>query len=614
MKVPVVDASADAEAIFWDITIDDKKSGKLEYHHYVRVKIFTERGREQFAKMDIPFMKGKKVEGVAARVIKPDGSIIVLQPSEIFEREIVRVNKVKVQAKSFAVPGIEPGVIVEYQYSETFKNDSAGGERLTLQRDIPMQKVSYHLRPEKGWTLRVRSFNMPADMPNLDFVDDPGNKGFQVATMTNVPALKDEPNMPPEGEVRRWAYLSYSSSGWTYLSYTYGLILREFAKESKEIKKMSYQLTASATTQEEKLRRIYEFVQTNIKNVSFDRSLSDEQREKLEVKNADDVLTKRAGNEIFVNLLFAALANAAGFETGIFFTADRGEYFFSPEKYPYTGFVRPSGIAVIVDNTWKYFEPGVPYLPYGQVVWQDEGAMALIIGTGSYIWKGVPLSDQTKSVSKRTGKFKLLEDGTLQGKITVEFEGHQATRRRRDGFMSSPEKRLENVRDEAKENVNNGEITAVSIENFETPAKTLTYIYEVSVPNYAQKTGKRLFLQPGFFEYGSAAAFPSSTRIHSVYFSYPWSENDYVEIELPKGFTLDSAEAPGDVADPSKICALTIQMAYDKAAGVLKYKRSFYFGANGKILFPVTVYEPLRQLFNAFHKADTHVITLRQAQ
>ena len=81
MKTPVVEPDADAEAIFWDVTLDDKKDTKLIYRHYVRVKIFTERGRERFAKMDIPFVKGRKVEGVAARVIKPDGTIVVLQPS-----------------------------------------------------------------------------------------------------------------------------------------------------------------------------------------------------------------------------------------------------------------------------------------------------------------------------------------------------------------------------------------------------------------------------------------------------------------------------------------------------------------------------------------------------
>lgn len=94
MKTPKVEADADAEAIFWEVRVDDKEIGKLSYNHSVRVKIFTERGREKFGKFDIPFFKGKKVEDVSARVIKPDGSIVNLQPSDIYEREIMKANKI----------------------------------------------------------------------------------------------------------------------------------------------------------------------------------------------------------------------------------------------------------------------------------------------------------------------------------------------------------------------------------------------------------------------------------------------------------------------------------------------------------------------------------------
>ena len=610
MKSPVVEPDADAEALFWDVTLDDKKSSKLIYRHYVRVKIFTERGRERFAKMDIPFMKGKKIEGVAARVIRPDGTIVVLQPSDIFEREIVRANKIKVLAKSFAVPGIEPGVIVEYQYSEILKDDSAGGERLSFQRDIPMQKAIYHIRPYAGSALSVRSYNMPT----LPFVEDRDNKGFQVATMTNLPALKIEPNMPPEDEVRKWAYLSYRNSSWTYYFLLYGTLLREFAKDTKEIQAKSAELTAGAATSDEKLRRIYQFVQTNIRNLTFDKTLSDEQREKVKVRDASDVLERGMGNAVQVDLIFVALARAAGFETGIFLSADRSDYFFTPDKYPHAEFIRPSGIAVMVDNTWRYFEPGLPYLPYGQILWNNEGAMALVIGTGGYGWKGIPLMEQTKSPSKRTGKFKLLEDGTLEGKVTLEYTGHQAARRRREGYMSSAAKREENMVEEVKENAHNAEISAVSIDNFEDPSKPLVYHFDIRVPAYAQKTGKRLFVQPGFFEYGSVPAFSASERVHPIYFSYSWSEQDNIEIEVPKGYRLDSADAPRGVADPSKIGSLQISMDFDQTAGILRYKRNFYFGANGKILFPVNTYQAMKGLFSEFHRADTHAVILKQEQ
>ncbi|HEX8733879.1 MAG TPA: DUF3857 domain-containing protein, partial [Pyrinomonadaceae bacterium] len=120
LKASVVEPNADAEAIFWEVRVDDTGgTGDLIMKHYVRVKIFTERGREKYSKIDIPYWKGMKVKDIMARVIKPDGSTVELNKTDIFDREIVKAGDAKVKAKSFAVPNIEPGVIVEYRYQET---------------------------------------------------------------------------------------------------------------------------------------------------------------------------------------------------------------------------------------------------------------------------------------------------------------------------------------------------------------------------------------------------------------------------------------------------------------------------------------------------------------
>lgn len=610
MKTPKVEADADAEAIFWEVRLDDKKAGKLSYDHYVRVKIFTERGRERFSKMDIPFMKGKKVEGVAARVIKPDGSIIELKPTDIFEREIAKAGKARVLAKSFAVPGIEPGVIVEYQYKEVIKGDSASGERLIFQRDVPMQKVSYYVRPHGKLSLGYNFYNMP----ETRFVED--RDGFSVATMYDVPAYKEEPYMPPDDEVRRWVFLSYRGIGslftWSFLSRDWEYILKKLAKPNKEVKQKAAELTAGISTDEEKLKRIYEFTQKNIRNISFDNSISDEQRESLDVKDADDALKRGMGGAAYIDLLFASLARAAGYEVNVVLAGDRSDNFFDPEKYPFARFIHPACIAVKIGNDWKFFNPGTPYLPFERLSWYEEEVQAMLVGDGGHIWKKIPLSDHTKSPARRTGKFKLLEDGTLEGTVKLEYEGHQAITRRRDEFRDSPSKREENIKEELKKRASTAEISDISISHFDDNSKPLTYHFKVRIPNYAQKTGKRLFLQPGFFEYGSSPIFSSATRTYAIYFPYPWSEHDEVEVELPKGFELDNADSPGKVSDPKDIGSLKILTTIDKAAGILKYRRDFHFGGGGRILFPVSVYQPLKNLFDAFHKADTHTITLKE--
>ena len=201
-------------------------------------------------------------------------------------------------------------------------------------------------------------------------------------------------------------------------------------------------------------------------------------------------------------------------------------------------------------------------MPFARVDWYEEDVPMMVADETGYNWKAAPLSGYKDSPARRKGDFKLLEDGTLEGLVKLEYEGHQAISRRRAGFRDSPNKREEDIKEEIKERIKTAEISDISIENFDKPELPLTYIFKVRVPNYAQKTGKRIFVQPGFFEYGVNPVFSAGERQHSVYFSYPWQEKDTISIELPKGFTLENAESPGEAADPSKIGFLDVTYPY----------------------------------------------------
>jgi len=87
-------------------------------YHYVRVKIFTDRGREQQGTVDIPHLRpdGHRRRGWEDH--QGDGTVVELRKDAVFERDIVRTGGLKVKALSFAMPAVEPGAIVEYRYKE----------------------------------------------------------------------------------------------------------------------------------------------------------------------------------------------------------------------------------------------------------------------------------------------------------------------------------------------------------------------------------------------------------------------------------------------------------------------------------------------------------------
>src|SRR5882724_1997679 len=81
---PKVEPDPDAEALLWDVYVTDeeeKGTGDLQtiLSHYLRIKIYNDRGREAFSKIDIPYGKIEgvgldiRVKNIAARTTKADG-------------------------------------------------------------------------------------------------------------------------------------------------------------------------------------------------------------------------------------------------------------------------------------------------------------------------------------------------------------------------------------------------------------------------------------------------------------------------------------------------------------------------------------------------------------
>ena len=613
MKTPKVEPTADAEAIFWEVRIDDA-SQDLILNHYVRVKIFTERGREKFAKVDIPFSKEMRIKNIAARVIKPDGSIVELKKEDVFEREIVKANDVKIKAKSFAIPNIEIGVIVEYHYSEIHPFVLANNMPLLFQRDIPIQNSVYYLKPNGNYNTKSLSFNMK----DAEFVKDKG--GFLKAVLTDVPSIKDEPQMPPENEVRSWQLIYYDTTNNTnamdYWSRVGGILAEQYdindaMKPGGDSKKLVPEIIAGANTPEEKLHKIFQYTRTKLKNLSFDPSLTDEDKDKIKPnKSPEETIKKGQGFSNEINDVFATLAIAAGFEARIAFTGDRSEVFFS-RKYAHSSFIHRACVAVNLNGGWKFYDPAYPFVPEGMIAWYEENQDAFLLSAKDYVTTKTPLSGIDKSLAKRTGKLKLSEDGTLEGNVRIEYTGHLAYRYRSGGYEDSPTKREEDLKKEIKDRLSTAEVSDISIENFSDSDKPLVHSYKLRIPNYAQKTGKRLFLQPGLFEYGTKPVFTSETRNYDVYFHFPWSEQDQIEFELPTGYILDNADAPGLLADANRISTLDINIGVSADQSVLVYQRKFHFG-NGQLVFPKAVYPAIKSMFDKFHNADSHTITLKQ--
>ena len=623
LKTSTVEKDADAEALFWEVRMDDNDDpdGNLVFNHYIRVKVFTERGRESQSKIDLEYGKiyggETKIQDIAARTIKPDGSIVELKKADIFERTVVKTSGVKIKARSFAMPAVEPGCIIEYRWREIRVRTSAQYVRLQFQRDIPVQRVTYAVKPYAYQNLSFNSIMMHGN-------PSPWTKeknGFYKTELTNMPALHEESRMPPEDQVKTWMLVYYHTTSndkidadkyWANLGKDYYDRTKSLMKANDEIKQLAASLVEGAKTDDEKIARFFDFCRYKIKNTSNDASgLTPDERAKLkDNKNPSDTLKRGMGNGADVDLLFAALASAAGFDARIVLAPDRGDMFFD-KSLPNAYFINPQNIAVNVGGTWKFYNPGYNYIPLGMLRWQEEGQQALITDPKNPIWVNTPMSPPDKSMVKRTAKLKLSEDGTLEGDVRVEFTGHQAIERKEELDEESETQREENLREEIKNQMSAAEISNIKIENVTDHEQPLVFSYHVRFPGYAQRTGKRIFLQPAFFQYGRGPLFATAGRKYPIYFHYPWSESDVVEIGMPKGYALDNADAPAPFGS-GDISQYKPSLSAASDGSLLVYKRNFFFGGGGNVLYPVNAYPQVKQYFDTVHKQDGHSIALKQ--
>ena len=614
-KTSVVEKDADAEALFWEVRLDDGEIDKTILRHYLRVKIFTARGVEANGRVDLPYTSGVRIADISGRTIKPDGTIVELKKDAVLERTIIKTSKVKVRAKSFAMPGVEPGAIVEIQWRED-RESLAQYTRLEFQRDIPIRSVKYYIKPFVSNAFPFPMLFSVFHMPNVPLEKE--KNGFYSFTMSNVLAFREEPYMPPDSEVRPWILVYYADpQEVTVGQYWNGFGRGTFESDKSalkingDIKKAATEVIGTTTDAEDKLRKLFDFTRTKVTNPFDDISgARTEDLAKFKENNSPaDTLKRGVGTPFDIDMLFAALAAAAGFDVRVARLSDRSDVFFDP-SFKNSYFLSTYDIAVKLRDRWQFFNPGNRYVPFGMLGWSEEGVPALIPDAKEPLFVRTSMSQPDKSMKKRTAKFRLLEDGSLEGDVQVEYTGHFAIDEKEYYDALNTAEQEQEVTATVKERLSTAQVTAIVLENAKDPVKPLAIRYHIRVPQYAQRTGRRLFFQPGFFEHSAAATFSSGSRAHPISFPFAWSEQDDITIEFPNGFELETPEAPGNLAS-GDFANLEIRMTTNGRS--LHYERRFSFGANGSLLFPATQYGRLKGLFDAFDQRNAAALTLRES-
>jgi hypothetical protein len=605
-----------APAIILYRQVDRDDNGYTSHEDdYLRIKILTEDGRK-YANVEIPFLKGSQdVVKVKARTIRPDGSIADFA-GQVFEKYLVKGKGVKYLAKTFTLPDVQVGSIIEYAFTMDLGEYMLFDSHWILSDELFTKKAQFSLKPYKG---TYQEFSLRWSWQRLPPGAVPKEGPDHIIRMeaNNIPAFQTEDYMPPAEELKSRVDFIYEEgfaakdqdSFWKQVGRTRNGQLESFIGKRKAMEQAVAQIISPNDSQEVKLRKIYDRVQ-QIRNKSYEVEKTEQEQKRAKEKpaeNVEEVWKRGYGDSVQLAWLFLGLARAAGFEAYGCWVSDRRQYFFSPVTMQ-SAKLNDNVVLVKLNGRDLYLDPGVVFTPYGLLTWSETGVAGLRLDKDGGTWIQTTLPQASESRIERVGKLKLSDMGDLEGKLTVTYIGLEAMYHRVEERNADEVARKKFLEELVTEQIAVGAEAELTNKpdwtNSETP---LVAEYNLKIPGWASGAGRRVMIPAAIFTAAEKGVFEHADRVQPIYFEYPHEKADDVTIELPPGWQVSSVPPPQD--RNGKVIVYTLKV--EQSPGTLRLTRKLTIDT---LLVQQKYYTALRNFFQAVRISDGTQVVLQPGE
>lgn len=603
---------APAIILFRQVDHDDSNPTSPHEDNYFRIKILTEEGRKH-ADIEIPFVKEyENIVNIKARTIRPDGSIVNFE-GKAFEKSIVKAQGLKYLAKTFTLPDVQVGSIIEYYYTDDLAEYTLFDSHWILSDELFTRHGKFSLKPYsgEGWTMSWSWQHLPPGTAQ----PKEGSDHVVRLEVSNVPAFHTEDYMPPENEMKARVDFTYHDEApekdaaqfWKKLGKKRNDTLESFVGKRQAMANAVSTIVSPSDSPEVKLQKIYARVQ-EVRNTSFEveKTQQEKKREKeKEPSNVEDLWKRGYGNGRDITWLFLGLVRAAGFEAYGVWVSERQQYFFNPNLMDARK-LDANVVLVRVNGKDMYFDPGAAFTPFGMLEWPETGVQGLRMDKDGGSWIQTPLPESSASRIERRSTLTLSPDtGGLEGKLTITFTGLEAMRRRLEERNEDDVDRKKFLEDQAKEYI--PAASDVELKNqpdWKSSSTPLIAEYDVKIPGWAAAAGRRVLLPVGLFTATEKRVFDHAERIHPIYFEFPSEKLDDVTIALPTGWQVGSL--PPEQSQDIKAVSYALKVANDKQTVHLTRKLHI-----DVLLLEQKYYPTLRAFFQIVRKGDEQQLVLQ---
>jgi predicted transglutaminase-like cysteine proteinase len=524
-----------------------------------------------------------------------------------------------VKYRVLQIPAPEPGNIVGYEY-EVEEHPFFLQDEWEFQEHDPVRESHYSLQLPAGWEFKASWVNHAEVKPT-----EAGKNSWQW-TVTDLPAIRHEPAMPPfEGVAGQMVLTLFPAGGkaptgfaeWDDLGKWVNALLAGRVDASPEVKQQVASLTAGKSSQLAKMRAIAQFVQHDIRYVAIELGIGGWQPHP-----APEVFAHRYGDCKDKALLMRSMLKEIGIDSfQVAINTERGAVIAEtpPNNYGFNhnivavklpdGLRDESLVATLQHpklGKILFFDPTDEMIPLGQIRGALQANYALLVTPDGGELIRLPQQPSAMNSIERTATLTLDDKGTLMGDVKEVRLGERASSERWAlRTVNKDEDRIKPIETLLAKSLSSYRITKAQVINLGLTDQPFGFDYTFQATGYAKNAGDLLLVRPrvlgnkgyGFLETKEPRKFP-------IELEGPARDTDNFEITIPAGYVVDDIPAPVD-ADYG---FASYHSKTEVKGHVIDYKRTFEVK---ELSVPVGRAEELRKFYRIIAGDERNTVVLK---
>jgi hypothetical protein len=623
--LPQHDEKTDAVQLYAEKIVTVQSVDKIKTLVRVAYKILRPAGRE-FGTVAIPFDSTEKITSLRAWCIPSQGKDYEVKDKDGAEVALPAVQGSElitdVRVKLVHIPAADVGNIVGYEYEQE-QRPFVLQDLWHFQGAQPAREAHYSLQLPAGWEYKVSWLN------HAEVAPVSAGSGQWQWMVSAIPAIKDEPDMPPHSGIAGQMIVSFVPPGgapgktftsWRDMGVWYSDLTRGRRDASPEITQKAMALTASEPTTLAKMQALARFVQRDVRYVAIELGIGGYQPHP-----AVDVFAHKYGDCKDKVTLMSSMLKAINVDSYyVVINSERGAV--TPETPAHTGGFDHAILAIklpdgVTDASLSavmqhpklgrllFFDPTDELSPLGHLSGPLQANYGLLVTPDGGELTELPQLPTATNGIQRTAKLTLTPTGTLTGDVVEVRVGDSAAYQRYALKSANKEAdKIKPIETLMARSFSAYRLTKASVVNLEQTELPFKFNYSLVAENYAKSAGGLLLVRPRVV--GNKASDLLETkepRQYPVVFEGPSRDTDTFEITMPAGYEVDDLPPPVS----AEYGFASYHSKAEVSGNVLRYTRTWEVKDPS---VPLSKVDDLKKLYRIIANDERNTAVLKPSQ